>query len=158
MATRFEIVLHGSNPVALRAAGEEALAEVERVEAQLSLYRNTSEIARVNARAAREPVLVSPAVFRLLAQAKSLSEASGGAFDVTVAPLVRAWGFMGGNGRMPEAGVVEEARSLVGFSNVLLDPKERTVRFARDGVMRSAKVMPWSARSSCCWMRAWRAR
>ncbi len=37
MATRFEIVVHGENPVALRAAGEEALDEIERVEAQLSV-------------------------------------------------------------------------------------------------------------------------
>ena len=39
MATRFEIVLHGNNPVSLRAAGEEALDEIERLEAQLSLFR-----------------------------------------------------------------------------------------------------------------------
>ena len=39
MATRFEILLHGEKEAALRAAGEEALDEVERLEAQLSLYR-----------------------------------------------------------------------------------------------------------------------
>ena len=49
MATRFEIVLHGDHPVALRAAGEEALDEIERLERQLSLYRPSSEIARLNA-------------------------------------------------------------------------------------------------------------
>ena len=37
MATRFELVLHGPDPVRLRAAGEEALDEIERLEAQLSL-------------------------------------------------------------------------------------------------------------------------
>ena len=52
MATRFEIALHGGNPVALRAAAEEALDEVESIEAQLSLYRPATEIARVNALAA----------------------------------------------------------------------------------------------------------
>ena len=135
MATRFEVVLHGASPVALRAAGEEALGEVERVEAQLSLYRNSSEIARVNARAALEPVRVSPPVFRLLEQALALSRATGGAFDITVAPLVRAWGFMGGTGRRPDPESIERARELVGFGQVLLDPAERTVRFARDGVM-----------------------
>ena len=69
MATRFEIALHGGDPVSLRAAAEEALGEIERLEAQLSLFRPTSEVARVNTRGAREPVRVSPPVFRLLEQA-----------------------------------------------------------------------------------------
>ena len=95
MATRFEIVLHGTNSVSLRAAGEEALDEVDRIEALLSLYRPSSEIAHINARAAREPVRVSPEVFQLLQRAQTLSAATGGAFDITIAPLVRCWGFMG---------------------------------------------------------------
>ena len=103
MATRFEIVLHGDNPVELRAAGEEALTEIERVEAQLSLYRPTSEIAHLNARAARGPVRVTPSLFRLLQHAQRLHQETGGAFDITVAPLVRCWGFMGGTGEVPRS-------------------------------------------------------
>ena len=135
MATRFEIVLHGGNPVALRAAGEEALDEIERIEAQLSLYKPTSEIAHVNARAAHEPVRVSPPVFRLLEHAQRLSAETEGAFDITIAPLVRCWGFMGGTGRMPDPLAVEEARSRVGMNLVHLDGSEFMVSFARDGVM-----------------------
>lgn len=135
MATRFEIVLHGDNPVALRAAGEEALDEIDRLEAQLSLYRPTSEIAHVNARAAREPVHVSPPVFHLLEHARRLTVETGGAFDITIAPLVRCWGFMGGKGRMPDAGAIEDARSKVGMQHVELDARLFTVRFARDGMM-----------------------
>src|SRR5438477_13111440 len=92
MATRFEIVLVGDNAVSLRAAGEEALDEIERLEARLSLYRPTSEIAHLNARAAREPVRVTPGLFALLQHARQLHQESGGAFDITVAPLVRCWG------------------------------------------------------------------
>lgn len=135
MATRFEIVLHGDNPVALRAAGEEALNEIERLEKQLSLYCGTSEIAHVNARAAREPVRVSPAVFRLVEHARRLSEETGGAFDITIAPLVRAWGFMGDTGRMPSPEAVAEARSRVGMNLVEMNPANFTIRFAREGVM-----------------------
>ena len=135
MATRFEIVLHGDNPVALRAAGEEALDEIERLEGQLSLYRNTSEVAHLNARAARQPVRVSPAMFRLLEHARRLSDATEGAFDITIAPLVRCWGFMGGTGQMPSREAVEEARSEVGMKLVELNSSDFTVRFAREGVM-----------------------
>ena len=110
MATRFEIVLHGEKPTALRAAGEEALAEIEQLEAQLSLFRAGSEIAHLNARAAKGPVRVTPGLFALLQQSRKLCEESGGAFDITVAPLVRCWGFMGGDGRLPHPDEIAEAQ------------------------------------------------
>jgi len=135
MATRFEIVLHGDNPAALRAAGEEALREIEQLEAQLSLFRPGSEIALLNARAAQGPVRVSPALFALLQRAQKLSGETGGAFDITVAPLVRCWGFMGGAGRLPRPEEVTDARAKVGMGLVQLNPAEFSVRFAREGVM-----------------------
>jgi len=135
MATRFEIVLHGAKETSLRAAGEEALDEVARIENQLSLYRPGSEIAQVNSRAAREAVLVSPEVFALLQHVQQLSAETEGGFDITIAPLVRCWGFMGGTGRMPMEADVRAALEKVGSEKVLLDPANRTVRFTHDGVM-----------------------
>ncbi len=135
MATRFEIVLHGENPASLRAAGEEALRQIEQLEAQLSLFRPGSEIAHLNARAAKEPVRVTPGMFALLQQARELCEASGGAFDITVAPLVQCWGYLGGNGRFPRPEEVTAARAKVGMALVRLNPADFTVQFARAGVM-----------------------
>jgi thiamine biosynthesis lipoprotein len=135
MATRFEIVLHGENAVALRAAGEEALDEIDRLENRLSLYRPGSEIAQLNARAAREPVQVTPELFSLLRHAQQLHAETDGTFDITIAPLVRCWGFMGASGKMPSPEEVAAARERVGMSHVQLDAPTRTVRFAREGVM-----------------------
>ena len=135
MATRFEIVLAGHDPVRLRAAGEEALHEIGRLEAQLSLYRPESEIAEVNARAAREPVRVSPRVFALLQQAERLSRESNGAFDITIAALVRCWGFRDGQGTMPDPGDLARAREQTGMHLVHLNPEDGTVHFLREGVM-----------------------
>ena len=135
MATRFEIVLHGDNPAALRAAGEEALRQVEQLEAQLSLFRAGSEIAHLNACAAKKSVRVTPSLFALLQHAQNLCEETGGAFDITVAPLVRCWGFMGGDGRFPRPEEVAEARAKVGLALVRLNPADFTVQFARAGVM-----------------------
>jgi FAD:protein FMN transferase len=135
MATRFEIVLHGEDPVALRAAGEEALDEIGRIEAQLSLYQPTSEIAHLNARAAREPVRVTPSLFRLFQQARELHAQTDGAFDITIAPLVRCWGFMGGQGHLPIPEKLAEARAQVGMHLIELNPENFTVHFAREGVM-----------------------
>jgi thiamine biosynthesis lipoprotein len=135
MATRFEIVLHGGSSVALRTAGEAALEEISRLEAQLSLYRPTSEIAHLNARAAKGPVPVSPGLFALLQQAISLHTESGGAFDISMAPLVRCWGFMGGSGHKPDPEALARARESIGSHLIELDPANHTVRFAREGVM-----------------------
>jgi thiamine biosynthesis lipoprotein len=135
MATRFELMLVGPDAIRLRAAGEEALAEVDRLEARLSLYRPSSEIARVNAQAARQPVRVSPPVFRLLEQARQLHQESGGAFDIAIAPLVRCWGFMTGAGHVPDAAELERVRGVSGMRHVLLDTAALTVRFDEEGVM-----------------------
>jgi thiamine biosynthesis lipoprotein len=135
MATRFEVVLHGENPAGLRAAGEEALQEVEQLDHRLSLYRPDSEVAHLNARAAREPVRVSPGLFALLQHAQVLSAETGGAFDITIAPLVRCWGFMGGNGKLPDARELEECRAKTGMHLVHLNGGAGTVRFEREGVM-----------------------
>lgn len=136
MNTRFELVLHGDNAANLRAAAEEALTEVERIESRLSLFRPSSEIARVNTLAAREPVRVSPEVFTLLAHAQRLSRETGGAFDITMAPLLRCWGMLGrSDGQIPAAAELAAARAVCGYPLVDLDHANFTVRFARDGVM-----------------------
>ena len=134
MATRFELVLHGDRPEALRAAGEEALDEIERIENQISLYRPHTEIAQLNARAAREWVRVSTPVFRLLEHARRLSEESGDAFDITTGPLIRCWGFQGGSGRKPTPDEIAEARAGVGMHLVEMNASASAVRFARVGV------------------------
>jgi thiamine biosynthesis lipoprotein len=134
MATRFEFVLHGPNPPALRAAAEEALEEVDRLENLLSLYRPQTDIARLNAHAAAGPVRIAPETFRLLQRAFALTRQTDGAFDLTAGALVRAWGFMGGLGAEPAAERLAAARQCVGPDLVELDAAAGTVRFTRPGV------------------------
>jgi len=135
MATRFEVVLHGPNPVALRAAGEEALDEIERLDAQLNLYNPASEISHINARAAAGPVRVEPGLFRLLLHAQRLTLETAGAFDISVAPLMRCWGFMRDSGRLPTPEAVTAARAVTGMQYVQLDERDFSVRFERAGMM-----------------------
>jgi FAD:protein FMN transferase len=134
MATRFELVLYGNDPVRLRAAGEEALQEIERLEGQLSLYRRDSEISHINSHAAVTAVKVEPRLFRLLSRCALMSEKTGGAFDVTVGPLMRAWGFVGGSGHLPEPAELAAARRCTGMGHIIFDEGEYTVRFTRPGM------------------------
>jgi thiamine biosynthesis lipoprotein len=134
MNTRFEAILHGPRAMALQAAGEEAMEEIRRMESLLSYFRPESEIAAVNRGAAKAPVPVSPVVFQVLEQALRMAEATEGAFDPTVAPLLKAWGLMGGGGSVPGEADLAEARRQVGYPQVMLDRERRTVAFQRPGM------------------------
>lgn len=134
MATRFELLLQGDDPVRLRAAGEEALAEIKRLDAKLSFYQPSSVISRINAQAAAHPVRVEPRVFRLLQAAQHLHHATDGAFDLTVAPLMQCWGFVGATGHLPDAEALDAARACTGMHLVTLNEADFTVAFAHPGV------------------------
>jgi thiamine biosynthesis lipoprotein len=127
MATRFEFVLHGVDAARLRAASEEALDEVDRVENQLSLFRPHTDVARINAGAAYGPVRVIPEVFRLIERAVAWSRATEGAFDITAGAWMRAWGFH-------ESGAPLAEEAISGARLLELDPGAFTVRFARPGM------------------------
>lgn len=134
MATRFEVVLPGEDAVRLRAAGEEALREIERLEELLSPFLDTSEIARLNQFAATRKVRVSPELFGYLQRAGELSRLSQGAFDLTVGPLMRVWGFGVSQRSKPTPEQLAAAREQVGMQWVGLDPTDFTVRFQRPGM------------------------
>jgi thiamine biosynthesis lipoprotein len=134
MATRFELVIAGPEASWLRGAGEEALAQISRLEQQLSCYRASSDISWINGRAAEGPVRVEPALFDLLGRCRSLSRATGGAFDITVGPLVRAWRAASESGSPLEPATMARARASTGSDYLILDHDNRTVSFARPGM------------------------
>ena len=88
MATRFEVALHGAERSRLRAAGEEAMREISSLERQLSMFRSDSDVAQINRLAAQKPVKVETRLFRLLQLCRQIYDVTGGAFDVTVAPMM----------------------------------------------------------------------
>jgi thiamine biosynthesis lipoprotein len=104
------------------------------LDALLSKYQPASEWSRINREAASHPVAVSPELFRLLSDCIEYSRKSEGAFDLTVGPLMRAWGFFGGRRHVPSPDQIREALELVGYRHVQLNARKRTVRFDRPGV------------------------
>jgi thiamine biosynthesis lipoprotein len=133
MATRFEMLLEGEREPALRAAGEEALDEIERLDVLLSAFNPASAVSRINALAARSPVRIDPELHALLRRARQWTEATAGAFDITVAPLLECWGFRDGQGHVPDPAALEHARTRSGMQHVELDTARSTVFFQRQG-------------------------
>jgi thiamine biosynthesis lipoprotein len=133
MACRFEITLadrDGSFVPAARAA----LDEVDCLEAELSVFRETSVISELNRRAARGPMAAPRHVVDLLTRCQRWHLESGGAFDITTTPLSRCWGFLRRQGRVPDPTEIDRARTSVGLDGVQIDSTTGTVAYRRRGI------------------------
>ena len=80
---------------------EDAFDEVDRIDRLMSHYKPESPLSRLNRDAAASPVPVEPELFDFIADSIRYSRDSDGAFDITVGPLMKAWGFFRGEGRLP---------------------------------------------------------
>ncbi len=130
MGSLCEIEAWGSDPRRIDGACREAFLEIERVDRALSDYRVDSELSRLSGRAPGEWVPISDLTAEFLEQARELSRASAGAFDLTVGPLVDAWGFRA-EPRAPSRAELRAVRTLVDHRKVELR-RERSGRpFAR---------------------------
>jgi FAD:protein FMN transferase len=134
MGSVYTIVAYGEDRSRMLGTVDEAFEEVRRLDRMLSNYRSDSELSRLNREAAKAPVKVSEELFRLLSACQAYSRESEGAFDITVGPLMKIWGFYKGSGRLPHRAEVRGVLGQVGYQKVLLDPAARTVKFTRDGM------------------------
>jgi FAD:protein FMN transferase len=118
--------------IAARAAVDRAIGAVD---AGMSTFAAGSEVSRLNRHAAASPLVLSDATFAVLSTARAISEASGGAFDVTAGPLVNAWGFgPQGHPRIPSKDERAALRARVGFRGLELDARTRSARKAHPGM------------------------
>lgn len=133
MACRFEITFDAADARCV-AHAQAALNHIDSIEAQLTVFRDTSAIVHLNKHAAYEPVVCERALVDLLMQCQELSSQSEGAFDITSTPLSRCWGFLRREGQLPTPSEIECAREAVGMHHVALDASRSTVRFRTPGV------------------------
>jgi thiamine biosynthesis lipoprotein len=134
MGTTYSLVLYGDNRDRLELAAEAAFEEARRLDRLLSHYRPSSELSEVNRFAGQRPVKLTPELFNLLAASLEYSRSSDGAFDITVGPLMKVWGFFKGSGHLPTKAEISQALKDVGYRDLLLSAGNRTVRFARPGL------------------------
>lgn len=128
MGTRFEIVLVAGPPswseADLRAAGETAIEDINEWDRRLSRFAPDSLVSHINRTAALAPVALDEPTWHLFRDAISVWSATGGAFDITVAPALVARGFADsavparGSGSRGDALVVDDEVRTVGFSAV----------------------------------------
>ena len=117
------------------AAIEAGMAELRRLDAMMSLYKETSEITKVNLAAGREPVKVSPEMIEVVEQAAEISRLSGGVFDVTIGPLVVLWQMRLKEGGVPSDNEIARVRPLVNYQNIVVDRKASTIFLKKTGMI-----------------------
>ena len=130
MGTVFTIDLYAPDQQTADQWMQISFDEVDRIEALLSNYQSSSELSRINREAPDHVVTTDPETFAFLRTSLDWSRRTGGAFDTTVGPLMRAWGFFFDHGRIPSRAQLQSLRKQVGWQKVLLDPANRTVQFA----------------------------
>jgi thiamine biosynthesis lipoprotein len=133
MGSTYSVVLYDEDRNKMQTAADHALEEARRLDNLLSNYKPESEWSKVNREASAHPVRISNEVFDLLAACMEYSRRSEGAFDISVGPLMKIWGFYKGTGHMPKPGEIDAARRAVGYRHIVLDRAAHTVYFDQPG-------------------------
>jgi FAD:protein FMN transferase len=137
MGTTFSVKVVGElDPAAQQALASAVQAELAQVDEQMSTWRDDSELSRFNRHAATTPFAVSPQTRAVVVDAVRVFGVTDGAFDPTVGPLVRAWGF--GGGAAPDAPLTDEDVAAllthVGLGKIHIDREENTLTKSDPGV------------------------
>lgn len=121
------VVRPGSRDAALDSDVQSLLAEINR---QMSTYRQDSELSEINRAKLDTWLPVSPQLFEVLVLSQSINGQSGGAFDITVGPLVNLWGFgpEQTTGELPGLALIEEALATAGADAFELDTDSLAIK------------------------------
>jgi len=134
MDTTFEVLVAGQDAPYARQAARAAFEELDRLEQALSRFIETSDVAQLNAAPAGQAVRLGPAAFECIEQARQVHDATGGAFDVTVGPLLACWREADGSPRRPGGQELADALGRVGMDRLTIDPAEHAVTCAVEGM------------------------
>jgi len=129
MGTTAALTLVTRDSAAVADLAYDALINLHHTDSLLTNWTKTSEVARVNRLAGVQTVTLAPEINDVLTVAAEVGRASGGLFDVTVEPLVRVWGFLGGEPKVPAQDVIDRALAPVGWQQLQFDPQLATLRF-----------------------------
>ncbi len=136
LGTVVEVTLYAPTETVATEAAAAAYARITALNRILSDYDPESEVARLCRTAGTgSKVGVSPELFEMLSRSASLSEATDGAFDATISPVIKLWRAARKQRQLPDPQQLATARELVGWKNVKLDAKARTAELLRSGML-----------------------
>lgn len=135
MGNRFEISVVAHNEAWAEARIDEAVAEIRRIEALLTTYREDSQTNQINANAGIQPTKVDQEVFDLIKRSQRISALTQGAFDITYGSIDKSlWNFDTHMTRLPDAATARLAVRLIDYRNVILDETTTSVFLKHQGM------------------------
>ncbi len=134
MGVDARIVLYAEDGERARDAAEAAFDRIAAVEDALSDWRPASELSRLGDGAGGDATPVGPDLLDALRRAREIAEASDGAFDPTVGPVIALWRASRRTGALAEEHARAVARDLVGWRRLELDGGAGTARLATAGM------------------------
>lgn len=132
MGTAIHVELWSDDASGAKHAIDAVMAEMHRIDRLMSPYKDNSQLSLINRDAGSRAVPVSAELFDLIEQSLRFSGLSDGAFDITFASVGHLYDYR--QGVAPDADALERALQAVGWRNLVLDAKGRTIRFARPGM------------------------
>jgi len=132
MGTAIHAELWGDDEALAEQAIAAVMAEMHRIDHLMSPFKPESELSLINREAASRAVPICGEMFDLIERSIGFSRLSDGAFDITYAAVGHLYDYR--EGIAPDAATIERARARVGWQHLVLEPRERTIRFARDGM------------------------
>jgi len=133
MDTLCEISCYTNDKDEAISAIDAAFKEMERIESVFSKFNENSEVSKINKLAGLDRLGVSKEVFDLTERSVYYSRISGGAFDITVAPLMEIWGFFRRHKSIPDKETIEKTLKDVGYKNIELNSEDMSVKFLNKG-------------------------
>jgi FAD:protein FMN transferase len=133
MACDWSVVLN-PGPAERIMIASDALDLVHSLEAQMTVYRDESELSQTNSKAFHEPVTLERNLFELLDYARRISLDTQRAFDPTSGPLIDLWRRSRNEGRVPNSDEIEYHLGQTGIEHVRFDEKNLQVSFEREGL------------------------
>ncbi|MFK8007947.1 MAG: FAD:protein FMN transferase [Saprospiraceae bacterium] len=134
MGCRFEVTAVALNDTVAWEAIRAGIVEMERIEKLISSWDKNSQTSKINRQAGIQPVKVDKELFDLIRRAKSISELTGGAFDISFASMDRIWKFDGSMQKMPNAEVVKNAADKINWQDIIADAELQTIFLKRENM------------------------
>lgn len=129
---KFRFYVRDTN--ALAPAANLVQSAFREVNMRCNRFDPESELAKLNSTAYKEPFRCSDELWGLLNDARRMYLLSNGAFDVTIEPLMKLWGFHRKEKKLPTAEAIAEAKKKVGMDKIIFDDQAKTVRFTVEGM------------------------
>ena len=135
MGTVITVFIWGDDEVKAAKAAEAVFAEMKRIDGVMTTWTPTSEVSQINAAAGVKPVVVSQETFDVIARAQDVAKRTKGIFDITVGAFKGLWKFdQDMDGSLPAPADVKKRLALVGYQQLVLDKKKRSVFLKKKGM------------------------